>query len=356
MAAAGVTPEIHAGRRRAALPPGVCVQQPCPAVGNRLPWRLVKAAAVPRLEAGFRAALADTDPETTVAHFWPGTPSRLVAEALDRGIVTVREMINSPCATAGPILDAAYARLGLPATHGLSASVIEGETEELKLYDYFFASNPEVERSLLALGVGPHQILATTFGWRPDRFTDQPPIARTDGFRAVFVGRIGVRKGVPELLEGWESAGINGELVLAGPIDDEIAGLVESYTGSGRVRLWGYVDNPGGVYAGSDVFVFPTWEEGGPQVTYEAAGCGLPVITTPMGAARLVEHERTGLLIDPGSPRQIADAIRTLAGDASARHAYGTAARAAAASFTYGRVGSERADLLREILRVRHSS
>lgn len=41
-------------------------------------------------------------PQSTVAHFWPGTPARLVVEARERGIVTVREMINSACATLGP--------------------------------------------------------------------------------------------------------------------------------------------------------------------------------------------------------------------------------------------------------------
>ena len=79
-------------------------------------------------------------------------------------------MINSACATSGPILDAAYARLGMPPTHAVTRDVIDGETAELRLYDYYFASNPEVERSLLALDVRPEQILRTSFGWRPERF------------------------------------------------------------------------------------------------------------------------------------------------------------------------------------------
>ncbi|NTW42499.1 MAG: glycosyltransferase family 4 protein, partial [Cellulomonadaceae bacterium] len=313
----------------------------------------LEPAALRRMESGFRAALADADPAATVAHFWPGSPARLVEEARDRGILTVREMINSACATSGPILDRAYARLGLPATHAVSHEVIAGETGELALYDYFFASNPEVESSLAGLGVDRHQVLSTTFGWHPARFAGQEPIARAAGFRAVFVGRIGVRKGVPELLEGWAQADVDGELLLVGAVDDEIAELVDEHARSGRVRLWGYADNPGAIYAGSDVFVFPTWEEGGPQVTYEAAGCGLPVITTPMGAARLVVHERTGLLVDPGSPDQIAAALRLLADDAAARRRYAAAARSAADRFTYERVGAERASLVRQALWAR---
>ncbi|WP_156374167.1 glycosyltransferase [Cellulomonas sp. Leaf334] len=353
MAAAGIRTEVHAGRVRSAPPDGVTVRAPVPAVTSRLPWRHVEAPALRLLDGQFRRAVGAADPRTTVAHFWPGSPASAVEAARDRGIVTVREMINSACATSGPILDAAYARLGLPPTHGVTRDVIEGETAELRLYDYYFASNPEVERSLLALDVRPEQILRTSFGWVPERFDLDAPVDRSPGFRAVFVGRIGVRKGVPELLEAWASLDVEGELVLVGAVDDEIRGLVEAHTRSGRVRLSGYVPNPAALYSGSDVFVFPTWEEGGPQVTYEAAACGLPVVTTPMGAARLVEDGRTGVVVEPGSVAQIAAAIRLLAEDARTRATYAATARAAAGGFTYGRVGAQRAALIRGALHAR---
>lgn len=355
MAAAGVLAEVHVGRSRTPLPDGVDVREPFPLVTRRLPWRIVEKPALRRLDGQFRRSIATADPRSTVAHFWPGTPAAAVEAARDRGIVTVREMINSACATSGPILDHAYARLGLPPTHRVSREVIEGETAELRLYDYYFASNPEVERSLLALDIRPEQILPTSFGWRPERFDLHGPVARSSAFRAVFVGRIGVRKGVPELLEAWASVDVDGELVLVGSVDDEIRALVDAHTRSGRVRLSGYVDNPAALYAGSDVFVFPTWEEGGPQVTYEAAACGLPIVTTPMGAARLVSDGRTGVVVQPGSVAQIASAIQMLADDPETRHAYGAAATAAAAEFTYGRVGAHRAELLRAVLHARET-
>lgn len=350
MSAGNGTPEVFVGRRRAALPDGVQVHEPFPGFAARVPWRVVEQPALRRLARQFSRALAEADPSTTVAHFWPGSPVELVREARDRGVLTVREMINSALATAGPILDAAYRRLGLEPTHGITSSAIADETRELGLYDYFFASNPEVERSLLDLGIRPDQILPTTFGWRPERFSGRHPIERHPDFRAVFVGRIGIRKGVPELLEAWESLDVPGELMLVGPVDSEIANLVERHARTGRVRLWGYADNPGSIYSGSDVFVFPTLEEGGPQVTYEAAGCGLPVITTPMGAARLVVDGVTGLVVPPASPTGLASALRRLAEDTSQRVSYGRAARAEAAQFDYKIVGTKRARLLSGLL------
>jgi len=350
--AGGVAPYVHAGRVRTPLPAGVHAVAPLAKVGSRVPWRYVDGPAQRLLERQFRHALDHADPATTVAWFWPGSPESVVRHARERGIVSVREMINSALATSGPILDAAYGRLGLPVNHGISQAQIDAEVAELALYDFAFASNPEVEKSLAALGIGPERVLATSFGWNPHRFEGAVPIPRTT-FRAVFVGRIGVRKGVPDLLDAWERADVDGELLLVGSVDDEIADRVERQVRTGRVRLHGYEDNPAVVYGGSDVFVFPTLEEGGPQVTYEAAGCGLPVITTPMGAARLVEDGRTGLVVDPAAPDQLAAAITRLAQDGDVRRTYGAAAREAAAGFTYGAVGAQRADLLRQVLDAR---
>ena len=106
----------------------------------------------------------------------------------------------------------------------------------------------------------------------------------------------------------------------------------------------------GQVFRSADVFVFPTLEEGGPQVTYEAAGCGLPVITTPMGAARLVETGASGIVVDPGSADQLAAAIRRLVSSPELRAAYGSEARRRAADFTYARVGPRRLDQLLGVL------
>ncbi|MEZ0447913.1 glycosyltransferase [Cellulomonas sp. ICMP 17802] len=350
MVAAGLRTRVVAGRVRSPLGQGVETRAPWAPVVRRLPWGRVEPAALRLWEAAARAELSSADPRTTVVHVWPGTPATLVREANDRGFVTVREMINSALATSGPILDAAYARLGLPPTHTVTAQGIADETLELALYDYVFASNPEVERSLQAVGIPSAQILTTTFGWSPDRFADPGPVVRDVPFRAVFVGRIGVRKGVPELLDAWADAAVDGELLLVGEVDPEIASLVQAATRSGTVRLAGYVERPAAAFAASDVFVFPTHEEGGPQVTYEAAGCGLPVITTPMGAARLIVDDVNGFIVDPGSSDQLAASIMRVAGDPLGRRRWAAAARSGAAEFVYEAVGARRALMLRALL------
>ena len=47
----------------------------------------------------------------------------------------------------------------------------------------------------------------------------------------------------------------------------------------------------------------------------KACGCGLPVITTPMGAGRIVRDNKEGFVIEPYDAARWISAIRTLAED-----------------------------------------
>ena len=342
--------EVYLARARTPLPANVRVHESLPPLVRRLPWRIVARHADRAVDRAFLRALRRNAPDDTVVYVWPGSPQRIIEAAHRRGFPVVREMINSACATSGPILDEAYRSLDMAPSHGVSAEVIRGETSELLTYDYLFASNPEVEKSLIALGISSRKIRPTAFGWDPDRFTDSTPATPlAHGVRALFVGTIGVRKGIPGLLRAWQEADIDGELVLAGRVEPDVAELVDSYLRHGRVRLTGYVSDIGSLYRSADFFVFPTFEEGGPQVTYEAAGCGLPVITTPMGAARLVESERSGLVVAAGEHDQLRQALLSMAGNAEQRRRWGAEARRRAAEFTYQRVGRQRGEQLAEI-------
>jgi hypothetical protein len=132
MVGAGLPTTVFAGRSRRPLASGIDVREPFGPLGGLLPWRTIEHPALALLESRFRAALRHQDPASTVVHFWPGSPRAAIVEARERGFVTVREMINAACATSGPILDAAYARLGLPATHPVTAEVIAARRRNLR--------------------------------------------------------------------------------------------------------------------------------------------------------------------------------------------------------------------------------
>ena len=349
--------DVHAfvPRARRPLPPVINPKQTLPLPLRYLKWQHIWKAAMWTLEREFHRAVSRADPDRTVAYFWPSYHHYPSVELLNytksRGIPIVREMVNTATSTSGPILDEVYARQGHPGVHNISKQLIAHEAVELPLYDHIFAPAEEVEQSLLRLGVDPEHILPTSYGWRRDRLAPKgpPPPRLESGLRAIFLGIVGIRKGVPELLEAWQQAGVEGELILVGGIEQLIAPAVDRAVTGGTVRHLGFVDDVGAMFRSADMFVFPTHEEGAPQVTYEAASCGLPIITTPMGTARLVEDGRTGVIVPAGDVGQLAAAIKELAASPERRAQLGAAAREAADQFEYSAVALRRGETLRRI-------
>jgi glycosyltransferase involved in cell wall biosynthesis len=298
-------------------------------------------------------AIDDCDPETTIAYFWPGPPLDLLRHAKARGVLTVREMINCYSGTARRILSDAYADLGLPPFNQIPDWLVEYESQELPLYDHVFASK-QVEATLVDAGVDPARILPSAFGWDPADLSpgrDELPPRR--GVTVLYAGLLCVRKGVLDLLEAWRRAGIDGTLLMLGGVDPEVAPWIRKYQDDPTIKFLGFRPHLGDYYRAADFFVFPTLEEGGPQVTCEASGCGLPVITTPMGAGRITEDEVNGLIVPPLDVDALQAAMTRLAQSPDLRARLGARAKADAARFTYRALAAQRADLLREAL-ARH--
>ncbi len=66
-----------------------------------------------------------------------------------------------------------------------------------------------------------------------------------------------------------------------------------------HVRFLGSVDNPEDIYRASDIYLQPTWYDPCSLVVLEAMAAGLPVLTTEFnGAAELMEHGKSGFVID----------------------------------------------------------
>lgn len=62
----------------------------------------------------------------------------------------------------------------------------------------------------------------------------------------------------------------------------------------------------------ADVFLFPTYTEGFPNVILEAMACGLPIIATPVGAIPDMIEDSGGVLVEVGDINGMIKAINTL--------------------------------------------
>jgi glycosyltransferase involved in cell wall biosynthesis len=151
-----------------------------------------------------------------------------------------------------------------------------------------------------------------------------------------FVGRLTRDKGVPELIEAFDLILLNvtnAQLLLVGwfdaaedALDDELRARIVSHP---QIHLTGFVQDTAPYYRAMDVMVLPTWREGFPNVVLEAAATGIPVVTTlSTGSRDSVVPEVTGLLIPPGYPEAISEAVLGLLRDVDRRQRMGRAARA----------------------------
>jgi glycosyltransferase involved in cell wall biosynthesis len=176
------------------------------------------------------------------------------------------------------------------------------------------------------------------FGLRGDRPmilynpVDAPleALARTRSkHQIVYTGGLKVNKGILSLLNAWPqvvAAVPEAELEIYGsdrPMDDGrsmqafLISQLDPRVGK-SVRFHGFADRQGIFRAlqGARAAVFPSYAEAFAQAPMEAMACGCPTVyTRRTSGPELIEHNRTGLLIDPDRPDQIAKAMIRLLQD-----------------------------------------
>ncbi len=114
--------------------------------------------------------------------------------------------------------------------------------------------------------------------------------------------------------------------------DGELAGQVAAQareTPGVRVVLAGQRGNVSELLPAFDVFALPSRYEGLPTAVVEAMVCGIPVVATAVNAVGdVVVPGETGLLVPPGRPELMADAVRFLLDSPEAGARMAAAARA----------------------------
>lgn len=156
---------------------------------------------------------------------------------------------------------------------------LERKEQEVKLADHIFVASSMTKNSLVDNGIAPKKISVIPYGAPIDYFQPQPK--NHSGFRALFVGRVGVRKGVHYLLSAWQQLHLSeAELLLVGVNEfpdrwlSSYQDIVHYLPSVAHSELDKY-------YNSADVFVFPSLVEGFGLVLLEAMACGIPIITTP---------------------------------------------------------------------------
>jgi glycosyltransferase involved in cell wall biosynthesis len=194
-------------------------------------------------------------------------------------------------------------------------ALMQREHREQDLADNIICGSNFVKDSLVARGVDANKITVVPLGRLKDadpiesKPTTQTPQERGDGLRILFIGSVGLRKGIPYLLEALRL--IKGKI----PFTCQIAGAIEIKPE--RMNEYSDVCNFLGriprsqvkdLYQWADVFVLPSICEGSAMVTYEAMSAGLPIITT-YNSGSIVRDGIDGFIVPSRNLEAIADKI-----------------------------------------------
>lgn len=163
-----------------------------------------------------------------------------------------------------------------------------------------------VQRLREELGLGPEIFVVLTVGyvgWRKGSFEILKAVpqivARDDSIRFVFVGSEENPGEMAQLLDQVEKQGLQRWVTFTGEVVREKVGLF---------------------YGLADIYLLPSFIEGMPISIIEALRSALPVISTRIaGIPDMIEPGVSGLLIEPGAPDAIAQAVLALKNDPELR-------------------------------------
>lgn len=92
-----------------------------------------------------------------------------------------------------------------------------------------------------------------------------------------------------------------------------------------RVFLLGFVPDAQVYLKALDIFTLTSIKEGLPYVLIEAGRATLPVVASRIGGIpEIIEHESSGVLVEPRDGNAIANTLQTLIRDKQKRHEFGT--------------------------------
>jgi glycosyltransferase involved in cell wall biosynthesis len=193
--------------------------------------------------------------------------------------------------------------------------------------------------------------------FRPRGAADSEP---HDGkaVEVLCVARLVERKGIDDLLDAVplvlkRCPNVHMSIVGRGDSEGPLLRQRADLGIDNSVDFVGYVEHSRmpEVYAGADIFVLPSLNEGMPNAVMEAMASGLPIITTYTGGtSELIRGN--GIVVPMRAPSAIADAVVELVNNASLRHSMGVRSREIAETLVWDLVADRYLALYQRVVGI----
>lgn len=214
------------------------------------------------------------------------------------------------------IMGEEYCRWGLPGTITPERFIAREEIEYAQA-DAVTVPSEFARRSFIEMGVPAEKVHKIPYGVNLDRFH---PIAEPakDRFEILFVGSVGLRKGVPYLMQAFaQLRHPNKRLRIIGGLSREMRPILARLPAE-NVEFVGHVpqDQLPAIMSSSHVMVLPSIEEGLALVQAQALACGCPLISsTNTGGEDLITDGFEGFIVPIRSAAAITARLQELAED-----------------------------------------
>ena len=207
----------------------------------------------------------------------------------------------------------------------------------LRHFDEVVAVSTEVRNRLLRAGVAEARVHLIRNGVDVARVGSAGALRPAKGpgepLQVGLVGRLAPEKGVDLYLRAAAIAARRfpeARFVVAGegPERATLAALLARLGLGDRAALVGAQTGMEQFYGSLDLQVSASRQEGMPMALLEGMASALPVVATRVGEVpTVVDDGVTGLLVEPGSPELLAEAIAQMLGDGDRRAQFGAAGR-----------------------------
>jgi glycosyltransferase involved in cell wall biosynthesis len=266
------------------------------------------------------------------------------------GGVAIVEQCGSCNLFQNEILEEEYNNLGLKFLNPTPNFILYRQMEEAKLADYLLCPSKHVARSFVKFGIDEMKCKVIPYGANIEMF--KPMAVDKKEFTILFVGSVGVRKGLIYLFKALEL--IKGKYpircIVIGRLEEQFKPVFEQYS-----HLFTYIPRVPhhelvNYYNRASMFVFPSLDEGMAYVQLEALACGLPVVcTNNSGGDSVIEEGVEGYVIPIRDPEAIAAKVEYLYSNPSVVKQMSENARKKALAFSWDQYGNKLAGFINSI-------